>query len=189
MTLSAEMAANLGPLAPLAGTWEGDQGIDIAMSHKGVSEETRFRERITFEPLGPVNNTRQVLYGLRYHTTAWPIGQEAAFHEELGYWLYDADAGLVMRAFMVPRGVLVNAGAEVAPDATRFTLKAREGATDLGVLSNPVIAKNATTELYEVTVTIHPDGRFHYHENTQLRFKGADSLFQHTDENTLSRVD
>jgi len=188
MALSAEMAANLGPLAALAGTWEGDRGIDLAMSSDGP-KETRYRERLTLDPLGPVNNTKQVLYGLRYATTAWPLGEEKAFHEEVGYWLYDADAGLVMRAFMVPRGVLVNAGAQVSADATSFTLSADHGSTSLGVLSNPVIEELANTVRYEVAITVNLDGSFHYKEDTQLQFKATGELFHHTDENTLTRVD
>ena len=187
MTLSAEMIAGLGPLAALAGTWEGDKGIDVAMSAEGP-KETRFRERMTLDPLGPVNNTKQVLYGLKYATTAWPLGEEKAFHQEVGYWLYDADAKLVTRGFMVPRGVLVNAGAEVATDATSFTLTADHGSTSLGVLSNPIIEQMANTVHYEVTITVNPDGSFHYAEDTQLEFKGSGRLFHHTDENTLTRV-
>jgi hypothetical protein len=187
MTLSAEMAANLGPLAALAGTWEGDKGIDVAMSSEGP-KETRFRERLTLDPLGPVNNTKQVLYGLKYATTAWPLGEEKAFHQEVGYWLYDAQAGLVMRAFMVPRGVLVNAGAQVAADASSFTLHADHGSTSFGVLSNPVIEDMANTVHYEVTITVNADGSFHYKENTQLQFRGTGAVFDHTDENTLVRV-
>ena len=80
----AEIVAHLGPLAPLAGTWEGDQGIDISHSNQHA-RETHFRERITFTPLGPVVNGRQVLYGLRYSTVAWPLIQEQPFHEEVGY--------------------------------------------------------------------------------------------------------
>ena len=68
-----EILAHLGPLAALAGTWEGQEGIDIAPAKDG-SKETPFRERITFEPMGPVVNGPQTLYGLRYSTVAWPLG-------------------------------------------------------------------------------------------------------------------
>ncbi len=187
MANDPEMAANLGPLAALAGVWEGDAGIDVAMSKDGP-KETRFRERLTLEPLGPVNNTGQVLYGLKYHTVAWPLGQEAAFHQEVGYWLWDAEAGLVMRGFMVPRGVLVNAGGQVAADADQFELTAEAGSTSFGILSNPVIEKMARTERYVLKVTVQPDGRFHYWEDTQLKFQHTGEIFHHTDENTLGRV-
>ena len=61
--------AHLGPLATLAGTWEGDQGLDVAFQHaRGDIGETPYRERITFNPFGPVDNGTQCLYGLDYRT-------------------------------------------------------------------------------------------------------------------------
>ena len=84
-----EMLAHLGPLAALVGKWEGTEGVDISPSKDG-SKETHFRERMTFEPIGPVVNGAQTLYGLRYSTVAWPLIQEQPFHEEVGYWLWDA---------------------------------------------------------------------------------------------------
>ncbi|HSF11300.1 MAG TPA: heme-binding beta-barrel domain-containing protein [Nitrospirales bacterium] len=95
----------LGPVSSLAGTWEGDRGVDIAPAKEG-SHETHFRERLQFDPIGPVVNGSQVLYGLRYSTVAWPLIQEQPFHEEAGYWLWDAVRQQVMQCFMVPRGVL-----------------------------------------------------------------------------------
>lgn len=111
-----EILKHLGPLASLAGTWEGDQGIDISHSNQNT-RETHFRERITFTPLGPVVNGRQVLYGLRYSTMTWPLIQVQPFHEEVGYWLWDAERKQVMRCFMVPRGVAVNAGGTAETEA------------------------------------------------------------------------
>ena len=62
------------------------------------------------DPFGPEHNHAQVLYGLRYSTTAWRLKEESPFHEELGYWLWDPAEKQVMRCFMVPRGVTVIAG-------------------------------------------------------------------------------
>jgi len=66
--MSEEIIANLGPLAPLAGAWVSDQGIDTSRIH-GEETITKFRERVIFEPLGPTKNGPQELYGLRYSTT------------------------------------------------------------------------------------------------------------------------
>ena len=77
-----ELLVHLGPLAALAGTWEGKEGVDISPAKAG-SRETHFRERMTFEPMGPVVNGPQTLYGLRYSTVAWPLIQEQPFHEEV----------------------------------------------------------------------------------------------------------
>ena len=103
---------------PLAGIWEGDKGDDTAPSDNRGTETNKFRERISFEPMGPVNNHEQALYGLRYSTIAWPSELECdPFHEESGYWLWDAKAKQVLRCFIVPRGVAVIAGGTVEPDA------------------------------------------------------------------------
>ncbi|MDQ1519166.1 MAG: hypothetical protein QOI55_239, partial [Actinomycetota bacterium] len=45
----------LGPLGRLVGTWEGDEGLDVAYAHaKEKVAETPYRERMTFSPFGPV---------------------------------------------------------------------------------------------------------------------------------------
>ncbi len=51
--MSDEIIKNLGPLASLAGIWEGDKGIDVSRIHSKETE-TKFREKIVFELLGPV---------------------------------------------------------------------------------------------------------------------------------------
>ena len=69
---------NLGPLAPLAGTWEGDKGDDVAPSDDRGTETNRYRERLRLEPTGEVNNHEQSLWGLRYSTVAFRIGEPVA---------------------------------------------------------------------------------------------------------------
>ncbi len=181
-----EMLAHLGPLASLIGIWEGNQGVDIAPSKDG-SKETHFRERITFEAIGPVVNGSQTLYGLRYSTLAWPLIQEQPFHEEVGYWLWDGERKQVMRCFIVPRGVVVNAGGTSEPDAKEFRMAAEEGVAVYGILSNPYLEEQMKTVRYEVTVTINKPWEFSYKEDTQLQIAGKADLFHHTDQNTLKR--
>lgn len=183
-----DIVKNLGPLAALVGVWAGEQGIDSSPSRQGPVQ-TRYRERLTFEPIGPVVNGPQVLYGLRYATTAWPVGQVDAFHEEVGYWLWDARDRHVMRCFMVPRGVTVLAGGTVEPDARVLKLAARCGSESCGILSNPFLCDAFKTVNYELTVTLHDDGGFSYDEDTQLRIAGQPGIFHHTDRNTLHRAD
>jgi len=176
----------LGPLAPLVGVWEGDAGVDVAPGPSGAVE-TRYREHLTFEPLGPVVNGPQVLFGLRYATTAWPLGEEKAFHEETGYWLWDAQAGQVMRCFMVPRGVTVLAGGVVSADAMEFSMSAVCGSKTFGILSNPFLDQAFKTVRYDLTVSIH-ENSFNYDENTQLKIHQQDDIFHHTDRNTLTKT-
>lgn len=184
--IDADAEKNLGPLRALAGIWESDRGVDVAPSSNGPVE-TNFRERITFEPVGPVVNGPQVLYGLRYATVAWPLGAENPFHEEVGYWLWDAQAKQVMRCFIVPRGVTVQAGGQAEPEATTFTLAAEAGSDTFGILSNPFLDQAFKTVRYELTVIIEQPNTFRYSEDTQLRIQGQSELFHHTDQNTLER--
>ena len=105
--MTEELIKNLGPLAPLAGIWEGEKGDDTAPSDDRGTETNKYRERITLDPFPPVDNHEQWLYGLRYATTAWRLGEDNPFHEELGYWLWDPKEKQVLKCFIVPRGVTV----------------------------------------------------------------------------------
>lgn len=182
------LIAHLGPLAALAGVWEGQKGEDVAPSDDRGTERNQFRERMTLEPMGPVRNHEQTLYGLRYATTVWRLGETEPFHEELGYWLWDAQAKQVLRCFIVPRGVTVIAGGTVEPSATSFSLAADLSSHTYGICSNQFLDKAFKTVRYELTVTVLDADRFRYEEDTQLQIPGQAELFHHTDKNTLSRV-
>ena len=177
----------LGPLARLAGTWEGDRGKDVAPSRDRIREATDFRERMTFEPIGRVANHEQALQGLRYATTAWRIGEADPFHEEVGYWLWDGAARQVMRCFLVPRGVTVLAGGSAEPDASRLVLAAELGSATFGIASNPFLHEHFRTVRYDLTVRLNDDGSLGYEEDTQLQMPGRPEIFHHTDTNTLRR--
>jgi len=186
--MTNDLIQKLGPLGGLVGTWEGDQGVDTAPDPNNQTKDTLYREKIVFEPFGPVNNHTQELYALRYKTTAWPKGQNDPFHEELGYWLWDAREKQVIRCFMVPRGVTINAGGTSEPNAKNFKISATSGQEVYGVLSNPYLDREVKTVKYELEVTIQDDGTMSYHEDTQLQIKALGSIFHHTDKNTLKKV-
>ena len=57
------------------------------------------------KPFGPVQNGSQTLFGLDYKTAMWRGDEENPFHTEVGYWLWDAATGEVLRGFVVPRGI------------------------------------------------------------------------------------
>ena len=183
-----ELLKNLGPLAALAGTWEGEKGHDIAPSDDRGTEENKFRERLSFVPFGPVNNHEQTLWGLKYQTMAWRIGEQNSFHEEVGYWLWDPREQQVLRSFMIPRGVTVLAGGKVTPDSKEFTLSAKAGSDTYGICSNLFLDREFKTVRYDLTITIHGPDSFSYSEDTQLQMRGRKDLFHHTDANTLKRV-
>jgi hypothetical protein len=187
--MPAPEPADLGPLAALAGTWEGAEGLDVAFANVSATVlETPFRERTTFAPFGPVANGSQNLFGLDYRTAAWRGDEEDPFHTEVGYWLWDATAGQVMRCFMVPRGSTVLAGGDAAPDAKTFTMAATLGSTTYGILSNQYLDVNARTVRYECTITVEGDDTFSYEETTTVEIAKLGGELAHTDRNRLHRV-
>ncbi|MBT9544768.1 MAG: FABP family protein [Candidatus Sericytochromatia bacterium] len=188
--MSKDLLEKLGPLAALAGVWEGTKGDDLAPDddRQGI-ENNKYRERLSLEPFGPVDNHEQHLYGLRYNTMAWRLDESDSFHEEVGYWLWDPAEKQVMRCFIVPRGVTVLAGGTVEPDAKSFELSAELGSPIYGICSNPFLDREFKTVRYELKLTVHEDGSFSYFEDTQMQMKGRTELFHHTDQNTLKRVE
>jgi hypothetical protein len=184
-----DVGSEFGPLAGLAGTWEGDVGLDVAYQHSaGAIGETAFRERATFSPFGPVDNGTQALYGLDYRMSAWRAGEQDPFHTEVGYWLWDAADGQVMRCFMVPRGSTILAGGATTPDAKQFTMQAEVGSETYGILSNTYLARAARTVLYQVTVKLDGDA-FEYRQVTTIEHARLEEPLEHVDSNTLRRVE
>ncbi len=182
------MTHEWGPLAALAGEWEGQGGLDTSFQH--ATEQvvgTPFLERCTLKPFGPVDNGSQHLYGLDYKTAMWRGDEQNPFHTEVGYWLWDAATGEVLRGFVVPRGITVLAGGTAAADATGFTLQATNGSVPYAIGENTYLAAHASTLSYEVTITIGDD-EWSYDETTMLRMDEFAEPFAHTDHNTLRRV-
>ena len=54
-----------GPLALLAGDWEGSDGIDFSSPMKRPRPDLRHTSKVQLKPFGPINNA-QHLYGLDY---------------------------------------------------------------------------------------------------------------------------
>ena len=179
---------NLGPLGALVGVWEGDKGDDIAPDDDRGTENNQYRERMSFVPTGLIENHEQKLYGLRYATTAWRLGEPDPFHEELGYWLWDAQSKQVLRCFIIPRGVTVIAGGTVDPDDKSFKLSAEAGSDTYGICSNKFLDEEFKTIRYELKITLNTDGTLSYEEDSQLRIKGQKEIFHHIDRNTLKKV-
>ena len=179
-----------GPLEPLIGDWEGEGGLDQAFSHSvGEVLSTPYLERLSMKPFGPVDNGSQSLYGLDYKTAMWRGDEENPFHTEVGYWLWDAAAGEVLRGFVVPRGITVLAGAMgVAADASSFTLTAKLGDPHYGISENAYLGEKASSTAYTVTITANPDDTWSYDEVTTLRMSEFPEPFAHSDSNTVRRA-
>ena len=176
-----------GPLAGLIGEWEGE-GVDVAYAHsRGKIWDTPYREKASFKPFGPVDNGKQVLMGLDYRAAMWRDDEENPFHTEIGYWLWDAAAGQVMRCFMVPRGSVVLAGGSATASDQKFQLDAEFGKLDFGILSNPYL--NGAAKVTGYTAAITADGSSYvYEQTTWLEQAEAGGRFAHTDNASLKRA-
>jgi hypothetical protein len=163
-------------------------GLDTAFSHaENKVLGTPYLEQCTMKPFGPVDNGNQRLYGLDYRSSTWRDEEENPFHTEVGYWLWDAATGEVMRGFVIPRGVTVLAGGIATSDATEFTLTAAHGGAQYNIGENLYLAAQASTLSYEVTITVG-DNTWSYDETTMLRMSEFDEPFAHTDHNILCRI-
>ena len=179
-----------GPLAALIGEWEGTEGLDVSYCNaEAIVKDTPYREKVSMKPFGPVENGMQVLYGLDYRMAAWRGDEENPFHTEVGYWLWDAADAQVTRCFVIPRGSVVIAGGDATSDAKTFTMQADCGSETYGILSNPFLAKAARTSRYSCTITVNPDGSWTYDECSTMDHARLGGVVEHTDRNTLRRVD
>jgi hypothetical protein len=177
---------NLGPLTPLAGSWEG-QGLDLHPVAEGGEEEA-YLERIDFEPIDPQPNGPQLLYGLRYHVFITKVGERETFHDQIGYWLWEPATKALVQTLAIPRGQVALATGQAEADARTFSVQARLGAETAGICSAPFLHENFRTLKYTITVTVHDDGTLGYEQDTLLQVVGRPEPFHHTDRNRLHRV-
>jgi len=182
-----ETLANLGPLRRLAGIWEGQRGVDI--NPKADGPETReYYERIEMQPIDPQANGPQLFYGLRYHLHVNTREEDISFHDQVGYWLYEAATGLILQTLAIPRGQIAIAAGHAEPDAKRLVLKATRGQTDYGICSTTFLELAFRTDSYQITVDFHDDGTWSYVSDTTLVVKGQDEPFLHRDRNQLTKI-
>ncbi|MBB6424910.1 FABP family protein [Sphingopyxis sp. JAI128] len=182
-----ETLANLGPLRRLAGMWEGERGVDV--NPKADGPETRkYCERIEMQPIDPQANGPQLFYGLRYHVHINTREEDITFHDQVGYWLYEATTGLILQTLAIPRGQIAIAAGHAAPDAKRLVVKAERGQTEYGICSTTFLDLAFRTDSYEFAVDFHDDGSWSYVSDTMLMVKGRDELFRHRDHNRLTKV-
>lgn len=179
--------ANLGPLAGMAGIWTGTQGLDVNPKAAGPERQS-FVERIELQPIDAQTNGPQLFYGLRYHTHIVKPGEVEAFHDQVGYWLWESATGTVIQTLSIPRGQAGMAIGRAAADAKSFRLEAVRGSTINGISSNPFLEYAFRTESYIITVTIHDNGTWSYEQQTTLMIPGQTKPFLHTDRNTLVKI-
>jgi len=179
--------ANLGPLARLAGVWEGAKGVDINPKAEGP-ERRVYQERIVMEPIDPQANGPQLLRGLRYHLHINTQEEDITFHDQVGYWLWEPATGLVMQSLTIPRGQALLAGGAAKEDGSGLTVRATRGDTAYGIVSTPFLEHAFRTDSYTLDVTFNADGSWSYLSDTMLTVRGQAEPFRHRDRNTLFKV-
>lgn len=182
-----ETLNNLGPLRRLAGIWEGQRGVDV--NPKADGPETRkYYERIEMQPIDPQANGPQLFYGLRYHVHINTREEDITFHDQVGYWLYEAATGLILQTLAIPRGQIAIAAGHAKPGDKKLVLKAERGQTEYGICSTTFLDLAFRTDSYQLTVDFHDDGSWSYVSDTMLMVKGRDEPFLHRDHNRLSKI-
>ena len=179
--------ANLGPLRPMAGVWEGTMGADTHPVVEGTEHDV-FTEHYELHPIDFQTNGPQLFYGLRYHTHILNPGELPTFHDQVGYWLWEPAAHAVTLTLGIPRGQVLIAVGAAEPDATEFELTAALGSETSGIVSNPFLNQAFRTTSYRIHVWVNDDGTWSYEEEGVLEIPGRVEPFSHIDGNTLHKV-
>jgi len=185
--LEGHTLANLGPLRPMAGIWEGQRGLDIKPKADGPRKQA-YTERFELQPIDPQTNGPQLLYGLRYHIHIATEDEDTTYHDQVGYWLWEPATGLIMQSIAIPRGQVVVAGGQARPDDDHISVEARRGDTRFGICSTTFLEQAFRTDYYRIDITFNPDGCWTYVTRTDLAIRGSTPVFDHRDTNTLRRV-
>jgi len=179
--------ANLGPLTPLAGIWQGTSGADEHPVVEGT-EQNSFVEHYELQPIDRQTNGPQLFYGLRYHVHIMAPPETATFHDQVGYWLWEPATHAILLTLSIPRGQTAMAVGQATPDAKSFTLEAVRGSLTNGIISNPFLEQAFRTDRYTIKVDIHADGTWSYEQDTLLIIPGQSEPFHHTDRNRLRKI-
>ena len=179
--------ANLGPLRRMAGVWEGRKGVDLNPKADGP-ERREYIERIELQPIDPQANGPQLFYGLRCHIHILATDEDATFHDQVGYWLWEPATGLVLQTVAIPRGQVAIASGQAAAEATGMVLSAERGQTEYGICSTAFLEYAFRTDSYRIEVTFEADGSWSYVSDTMLTVRGRTEPFRHRDRNTLTRI-
>jgi hypothetical protein len=176
-----------GPLACLVGVWKGSEGMDVA-PEPDDDERNPYYETIVFEAAGDVTNAeQQTLAVVSYHQQVKRKSNDKVFHDQVGYWLWDAATGVVMQTLTIPRAVTLLAGGSASEqgDSTVLEVRAADGDEQWGIVQSPFMQEKARTVAFKHKISVAGD-RLEYSETTVLDIYGKKN-YQHTDDNVLQR--
>lgn len=186
---SPDTLSHLGPLAPMAGIWEGQPGANVHPVLGGPNpDEREYVERYELHPIDAQTNGPQLFYGLRYHVHIHKPGEVGTFHDQVGYWLWEPARNTILHTLAIPRGQVLLASGSADPDATEFEVTATAGDPDYGIASNPFLNEAFRTTNFRMKVTINPDGTWTYFEEAIMVIPDRTEPFSHNDGNTLTKV-
>ena len=178
---------NFGPLAALIGVWKSDKGSDVAPTPDN-SEHIPYHETLTIEAVGDVTNAKkQHLWVIRQHQVAQRKSDNEVFHDQIGYWTWDADQQEVTQSLTIPRAVCLLAGgtASQTNGTVKLNVSSKSGDQHWGIAQTLFMDANAKTTAYTYEVVVDGD-TMTYSQSTMLDIYGIE--FDHTDGNTLTRV-
>ena len=176
-----------GRCAAWRASGEGSKGVDLNPKAEGP-ERREYIERIALQPIDAQANGPQLFYGLRYHVHILATDEQATFHDQVGYWLWEPATGLVLQTVAIPRGQVAIASGQAATDAPRLVLSAERGQTEHGICSTAFLEYAFRTDSYRIEVSFNADGSWSYISDTMLTVRGRPEPFRHRDHNTLVKV-
>jgi len=178
-----------GPLKQLIGVWKGDKGTDVAPDPDGP-ENNPYYETITCTAAGAVTNAEsQTLSVVHYHQLVSRKADNKVFHNETGYWMWDAATETIMHSLTIPRAVCVLAGGKytgATNDCGDVIIEVAASILDhnWGIIQSPFMQENARTTGFRHKVILGSE-KLCYSETTIVEIFGK--TFEHTDENELTR--
>jgi hypothetical protein len=178
-----------GPLAGLIGVWKGDKGLDVAPEPDGA-ENNPYYETLTFSAIGDVTNAEsQMLAAVHYRQIVQRKSNDKIFHDETGYWMWDADAEIIMHSLTIPRAVSVLAGGShngnrIDDGSLILEVAAEINDKDWQIIQSPFMMDNARTTEFRHRVTVG-NGKLSYSETIIVDIYGK--VFEHNDQNELIR--
>ncbi len=176
-----------GPLACLVGVWKGGEGMDVA-PEPDDDERNPYYETLIFAATADVTNAeQQTLSVLRYHQEVRRKSNDKVFHDQVGYWLWDATTGEIVQTLSIPRAVslLARGTASVQGDTTVLQVCAAVGDEQWGIIQSPFMQEKAPVVGFSHRITVTGD-RLQYSETTLLHIYGKQN-HEHTDDNVLQR--
>ncbi|NQU56838.1 MAG: FABP family protein [Rhodospirillales bacterium] len=186
--MSDTSEVDYGPLKHLVGSWEGDNGVDIAPEPDG-EENNPYFETITFSEIGDVTNAEsQILSALFYRQIVKRKSNDEVFHDQTGYWMWDAQTNTVMHSLAIPRAVCVIAGGIYSGEHDEdgraiLELSAALDDPKWKIIQSPFMQENASSKAFKQKIVVG-NGRLTYSQTTTLDIYGR--IFEHTDNNELT---